>query len=142
MTKEQAEYVKQLRCIGCTYRAIARHYDRKFPDADCGTDQMSGELLVIQAAQILDESNDAWDDAGKENVGYDVESTDVILRQFTREIMGPSVAHMSDRELDRWMEAWAQPVVSGDPLRGYPEWFLKRRKVERMKLLAVLRARR
>lgn len=90
MTREQAEYVKQLRCLGCTYRAIARHYARKYADAsEIDDNQMDGEWLVVEAALILVESDHAWDDAGVANVGYDVEkqmSEAEILRKFTREM--------------------------------------------------------
>lgn len=70
MTREQAEYVKQLRCLGCTYRAIAKHYGRKYADAsEIDDNQLDGEWLVVEAALILVESDKAWDDAGKENTG-------------------------------------------------------------------------
>lgn len=75
MTRDQAEYVKQLRCSGCTYRAIARHYARKYPGAvEVHDSQNEGEWLVVEAALILVESDRAWDDAGKEELGPDWES--------------------------------------------------------------------
>jgi hypothetical protein len=68
MTKEQAEYVKNLRCSGCTYRAIARNYGRKYPRAsEIADSQLEGEWLVVEASQILDESDKVWDEAGLES---------------------------------------------------------------------------
>lgn len=75
MTREQAEYVKQLRCIGCTHRAIARHYARKHRDAsEIGDNQVNGAWLVQEAAQILNESDWEWDDIAADSGGYDGES--------------------------------------------------------------------
>ncbi len=66
-----------------------------------------------------------------------------VLTQFTREMMGPSVAHMSDDELDAWMEPYRRQAEAvkeaGAPI--YPAWFVKHRNEVRSKLLAVLVAR-
>lgn len=143
MTREQAEYIKQLRCSGCTYRAIARHYARKYPDAsEIHDNQLDGEWLVVEAALILVESDKAWDDAGKESVGYDIETTDKILLQFTRELMGVSVAHMTDRDLDAFMAPFrrlADLGIAEDP--GMPLWLQKRINEQRIRLLTVLARR-
>lgn len=65
------------------------------------------------------------------------------LNQFTREMMGPSVAHMTDDELDAWIEPWRQMVgpMPEEDSPGFPVWFVKRRNEERSKLLAVLTLR-
>lgn len=66
---------------------------------------------------------------------------DKILRQFTREMMGSSVAHMTDDQLDAWMEPWRKLVDSSSEEPGFPAWFIKRRNEARQRLLATLAAR-
>lgn len=69
--------------------------------------------------------------------------TDAMLRQFTREMMGSSVAHMNDEQLDAWMEPWRKLTDEIDPPSAnpeYPAWFIKRRNEARCQLLAVLSA--
>jgi len=67
MTKEQAEYVKDLRCSGATYRAIARNYVRKYPEhPNDPENHFEGEWLVVEASLILVESDKTWDNAGLE----------------------------------------------------------------------------
>lgn len=67
--------------------------------------------------------------------------TDDILRQFTRETMGASVAHMNDDELDAWMVPFRALVKEPDTIPDFPEWFVKRRNEARAQLLAVLNTR-
>jgi hypothetical protein len=62
-----------------------------------------------------------------------------IIRQFTREMMGSSVAHMTNEQLDAWMEPWRKLCDNVEP--GYPAWFVKKRAEVRLQLLSVLRAR-
>ncbi len=66
-----------------------------------------------------------------------------ILRQFRREMMGSSVAHMNHEQLDAWMEPWRKLADEIDPPSAnpeYPAWFVKRRNEARQQLLAVLNA--
>lgn len=65
-----------------------------------------------------------------------------MLAQFTREMMGPSVAHMTDEELDAWMEPWRVVVDAADTSPGFPQWFINRRDEARSKLLTLLALRR
>lgn len=64
-----------------------------------------------------------------------------VLSEFTREMMGSSVAHMTDDELDRWMAPFRALVDKHDMTPGFPAWFLSRRNAARAKLLATLLAR-
>jgi hypothetical protein len=64
-----------------------------------------------------------------------------LLTQFTREMMGSSVAHMSDEQLDAWMEPWRKVVDATDTSPGFPMWFIKRRNEARHQLLSVLKAK-
>lgn len=136
MTREQAEYVKQLRCLGATYRAIAKHYGRKYPEAsEIGDNQLNGGWLVVEASLILDESARVWSDIGKRNFE--------LLRQFTRELMGVSVAHMTESELDAFVAPFrriAKLIVPDDS--PMPLWLQKRFDEERVRLLTVLARRR
>lgn len=67
---------------------------------------------------------------------------DAILRQFTREMMGSSVAHMTDDELDTWRKRIGLTEAVEKAIPDFPLWFIKRRNEARAQLLAVLRARR
>lgn len=65
-----------------------------------------------------------------------------ILRKFTREMMGASVAHMTDEQLDAWMEPWrkaGERVMAEEP--GFPMWFVKQRDEARVELIRVLSRR-
>lgn len=66
-----------------------------------------------------------------------------MLAQFARETMGSSVAHMSDEELDAWMEPWRRITAHmvDEEAPGFPQWFINRRDEARVQLLSVLRAR-
>jgi hypothetical protein len=64
---------------------------------------------------------------------------DEALRQFRREMLGPMVAHMTDAELDAWMEPLEALAASAES--EYPEWFVKRRDEARVALLRVLQER-
>jgi hypothetical protein len=65
-----------------------------------------------------------------------------MLTQFTREMMGSSVAHMTDEQLDNWMEPFRKAAASCLLDVSPPLWWTKRRDEARASLLAVLRARR
>jgi hypothetical protein len=64
---------------------------------------------------------------------------DDVLRRFRRETLGPMVAHMTDAELDAWMEPWEALPASVEP--ECPAWFVKRRDEARVSLLRVLQER-
>lgn len=69
-----------------------------------------------------------------------MESDDKILRLFTREMMGSSCAHMTDEELDAFMEPFrriATKVIDGMP----PAWWVLKMNASRVDLLRVLQAR-
>lgn len=68
---------------------------------------------------------------------------DKVLRKFRREMMGSSVAHMTDEQLDAWMEPFRRTVdtIINASSPGYPAWLINRRNEARSKLLAVLVAR-
>jgi hypothetical protein len=61
-----------------------------------------------------------------------------ILRQLTREIMGSSVAHMNDAQLDAWSERIKLPEALDSLPSDYPAWFIKRRDEARSRLLGLL----
>lgn len=65
---------------------------------------------------------------------------DEELRRFTREMMGSSCAHMTDDELDAFMEPFrriATKIVDDMP----PAWWVLTMNTARVDLLRVLRAR-
>ncbi len=64
-----------------------------------------------------------------------------ILRQFAREMLGSSVAHMTDEQLDAWMEPWRAMAESDASMTDYPPAWMKKLDDQRQRLLAVLRAR-
>lgn len=64
-----------------------------------------------------------------------------ILRQFTREMMGSSVAHMTDDQLDAWRKRTRLTEAVEKAIPDFPLWFIKRRDEARRQLLAVLAAR-
>lgn len=66
---------------------------------------------------------------------------DRILRQFTREMMGASVAHMTDEQLDAWMEPWRVIVDAEDTSPGFPVWFINKLDWARVELLQLLALR-
>lgn len=67
--------------------------------------------------------------------------SDDLVRRFTREMMGSSVAHMTDDQLDTYMAPWRALAESVPSEPGPPAWFVKRRDEARRALLAVLATR-
>lgn len=63
MTREQAEAVRAKRLEGCTYRRIAEDCHREWGgDWKPPSNQLVGEELVREAAELLGEDHHAWDD--------------------------------------------------------------------------------
>lgn len=65
MTKEQAEFVKKLICDGYSWRAVARDCHAAWKgDWSPPSNQVVGQRLVTEAADLLDEDRVEWEDIG------------------------------------------------------------------------------